>query len=160
MLYARGYALVSEGLVVVSAGDSAPTAQPGPPVLRLWDDALARLVEDPEDYPLADPQNAKRSFPAPRAVSSPVAIAVIYVLADGDAERIEELRGAESAVALIGNLYLQGRLSQHEVSAALGLCARIADSVRVCRLHRRKTVDLIDRILNLIETDMASSGSR
>lgn len=156
LLCHRGYSLVSEGMVAVSCTGSRPMLRSGPPVFRLLDDALERLDEAPERYPMADTSTPKRCFPAPRGAREARPLSTVYALADGNAEHIQELHGAEAVAELMRNLYLRGRLDTGEAATALSRCAYTARLASVRRVYRRKRVDLIDSVVDMIMRDICS----
>lgn len=152
-LVERGFGLLSEGMVVVALEARVPVAQPGPQVFRLWPEAIQRLGCDPASFAAVATNNGKRSVPAARVVPAPTRISSIYVLSDAPRAGLEQLRGADAAVALLKNLYLEGLLDLPQLGAALDRCARIADSTRVFRLSRRKHPDTLSTVVDMIAND-------
>jgi hypothetical protein len=154
----RGAALVSDGLTALEPRDSGYWALPGPPDLKLWPDALERLGESPERFPLLDPAWDKRIMPAPgRVMESPAPLGQVLVLTDGEEERIEPMSPSTTAFELVRNAFLVEYASASSQPILLAQMAKLAARVSVARLRRRRGADHLESLLDVIERELETS---
>ena len=140
-LHAAGHPLVSDGATVLWEHPGGVLAAPGPGLRRLWPDAIAHLGGDHEQYERAFPDEDKRLVPAPTMCERATPLTHLFVVEDGDDERICPLPLPEATVETARNLYLAGLVAPHSRGFLLQQAARIVRQVGVARLHRRQRLE-------------------
>lgn len=168
LLVERGCALLTEALIRVTlapadssregASRELPRALPGPAELRLCDDAVARLGEAPERFPMVAPTVMKRVVPAARVATRPHPLAVIYVIEDAETDAVVPARGADAADLLVRNLYLERLIDLPGISEALMRCAALASKVPVRRLARKRDVTRLPALVELVLDDLRAAA--
>jgi hypothetical protein len=152
-LYARHHALVTDDIAALSCDHSQVTIRPGHAALRLWPDSLLRVDVNPAAHQRLHADTQKRRLDLSDGVATePLRLASVVVLCDGDEERLERLSVPHAAFELLRHYYypeLTGTV--FSPSDLLQQCGGIAERLAVYRLHRRKTADAIDCMVELIE---------
>lgn len=102
--------LIGDDVCVLRPCEGAVLAYPGVPRLRLWGNALEATGQDRSGLERAyagDDEWDKWDVPVQEAevVRDGLALAAVYILADGDLLKIERLSGVEAASALFDHTY-------------------------------------------------------
>jgi len=138
-MLARGARSCPMASTVLGARESGYEALPGPAELKLWPDAIARLGESPDRFPIVDPGWEKTLVSRPRkARQGPMELGRVLVLADGDEERIETLSPSAQAFELVRNAYLAEYVTPSSQPLLLAEMAGLASRVPVKSLRRRR----------------------
>jgi hypothetical protein len=154
-MMARGAAFVSDGMTAL--GDNAGTFSVlvGPPELRLWPDAIERLGESPERFPVASPGWDKRTFPPQGQIADPsVPLDRVLVLGDGEREDTEAVAPSDRLFQLVKNAYLAEYVQTPSHAILLRGLAPVANAIPVRRLRRRPGPEHLDSLLDAIERDL------
>ena len=160
-LYARGYALVADDLVVVDvSGKESPMVFPGFPQLKLFPEAaVASLGDDPEKLPRLTPGYEKRVRPAAEGFSQrPIPLRRMYVLSRGSAPEIAPLAPLEALITLIGHSYVarvfKGTLQGEAASSHFLQCANVINRVPLYSLRRQPSLAALPDIARMVEEDL------
>ncbi len=156
--HARGHGIVADDLVAVDVeAADGPIAHPGFPQLKLFPQAAAQLDANPDELPRLMPDFDKRARRVPdRFPDVALHLLRIYVLQDGDAERIEPLASQQAFIEIVRHSYalVMLRASGSE-SAHFRQAVRLTASVPVQRLVRRRSIDALPNVVPLVEADLA-----
>jgi len=147
----RGFTVVADDVCVVGFGDDdAPFVYPGLPRLRLWKEALEASGRDAAQFARSyagDDEWDKFDVPLDSAAAplGSTPLAAIYLLANGDAARVERLSGIEAAEALFANTY-RGRFVTQSGDPKLHweACVRLVRSTPIFRAARVWGLDRMD----------------
>jgi hypothetical protein len=155
---AAGHGLIVDDIFAINIAPGAgPMALPGFPQLKLWPESAAKFVDNADSLPRLAPDLEKRSSIGGAGFENRrLPIRCVYILTDGDENRIEPL-GPQSAFSeLIRHSYLA------HVIAATGMSelhfrqiVALASSTRIARLHRRRSLDDLPEVVKLVEEDCA-----
>jgi hypothetical protein len=159
-LYHAGHPLVSDdilSLTIAPAGLSS--IHRAYPSLRLCPDATRAFGLDATAMPLSHPDEDKRlRFARDGFVpDGPLPLRRIYVLADGDALRIEPLAIQPAFLALLQNSFTARLLRRTgDAPAHLHQCTSLTASGLVHRLTRPRNFATLPHLVALIENDFGS----
>lgn len=159
-LHARGHAIITDDLLVLSVEPDGVQVVPGFPTLKLFpDSAAASLGDDPEALPRIDVKGEKRSRATHagfRQAALPLkAIYVLDYLDEGTEHAIEPLPPRQACVELVRHSFALRLLQKQGVSAAhLRQCSQVVEQVPVSRLWRVRSLDGLAGLATLIETDL------
>lgn len=165
MLYARGHQMLSDDVVGLSLEPSiCPVVIPSFPQFKLLPESVvAALGDDPNRLPPVAIGEKKRMHIASGFSNVPVPLKRIYVLAkDENILGIQRLQPQEALPYLIHHWYMamfgkQRLQSLHDIQH-LHQCATLIRTVPVCRLVRPHSLDLLQDVAKLVETDLAEVG--
>lgn len=157
-LAGRGFAVVTDDVLALDPHADGVYALPGPPVLRLWEDASAALFGRPDALPLLTPNWEKRYLDVEGGQTpAPLPVRTLYLLSGrepSDAPRLEPTRGPAAVLALVGNTY-HGWLGEPASRARdLAVCGALVRGARVRRLVPRDDPASLDDLAALIEHDL------
>jgi hypothetical protein len=147
----RGHRILADDVCVIDLdGGSRPIVRPGLPRLRLWRDSIEQSGRDASEYDRSyagDETFEKYDVPlAPSAaVTSPVELAAVYLLARDTRFEISPLTGARAAEAVFANTYRGAFVStagrEHSHWAA---CVRLVRGVPVYRVARPRALEALE----------------
>jgi hypothetical protein len=132
----RGYDLLSDDVVPI---DEHGRALPGCPQIKLWDDALARLGLDTEDYQRVVGSRPKFHVPVQRSPLPALPLRWVYGLDVHDGAELElvPLQGVAAFDLLGANTYRRELIADRDASwQHLQQCARVAEQAAVVRVLR------------------------
>lgn len=161
-LHARGHGVVADDVTAVQLDMDRPMLVPGFPQLKLWPEAaVSSLGDDLQTLPRLHPELEKRARRVARSFpSASLPLRRIYVLAEGESQRIEPLPAQEGLVELVRHSYV-ARLLQDAESAELSShffqCSRVVKTVPIRRLRRPKYLPALSDLARLVEEDLAQS---
>lgn len=139
--YTRGWPLVSDDVAAIRPDDEQPWLYPGPPRLKLWQDALAALGIDKtgliRDLTRADKYHLclHREF---RSTPQPLrALVMLERAEEGEAASVELLEGAESVRMVMATIY-RPRIGVrfNGYTPLFQACAGLAERIAVYRYRR------------------------
>jgi hypothetical protein len=146
----RGHRILADDVCVIDLeGGRQPLVRPGLPRLRLWRDSIEQSGRDAAHYDRSyagDETFEKYDVPLGRssAVTGPVELAAIYLLARDAKLEIAPLTGLPAAEAVFANTYRGAFVStakrEHSHWAA---CVRLVQSVPVYRFSRPRDLDAL-----------------
>ena len=154
--HARGHGLVADDLVPVDLNTpTGPMVHPGFPQLKLYPEAAAQLGDCGTDLPkLLDNHDKRarrsdRDFPQHR-----LPIRHVYVLRNGDDERIETMPPQEAFGELVRHSFV---LSLLKATDTQGLhfrqAVQLASLLKVRILQRRRSLALLPEVVRMVEAD-------
>jgi hypothetical protein len=156
-LVAAGNAFVSDGLTLVSEQTDRVFAHPGPPWFKLDDRSLRGLDLEPQSFQPVHRGTGKRLRPQ-SVVPEPLPLTAVYVLADGAEFDVQRLSGAAALAAVLENMYLAAFLEPGPVPILFQQAARVARSVPVFRLQRRRAWEAVEGTIARIEQHVESQA--
>ena len=163
-LYGRGHKLMADDIAAITFDEKdGLMLLPGFPQIKLWPDAVtAALNSNPEDMPEIYPDVPKRACPTfENFHHTSIPLKRIYILGSGGEQpEIKLLKPQEALKQIVGNSYVPMNLGndfsqiknahQHFYD-----CTKLVNQVSVCSLKRPRSLDLLPKIANLVEQDMA-----
>ncbi len=155
-LHAQAYAVMTDDLTAITIDDSGRAMVfPGVPRLKLWPDSVISLGDNPERFPLVIPDLEKRACPATSGFpETSVALEHIYVLAEGNAHKIEPMTPQEAFVELVSHTYYGWMFHSCSPSSYALQYARIVNAVPISRLTIRKSFEALPEVIRMVEEDL------
>jgi hypothetical protein len=156
-LHARGFPLVADDVVPVDLSDPArPIAYPGFPQLKLSPEAAVQMGDEPADLPRVHPDFQKRARRAASDFSTqPLPLSCVFVLETADRLAIEPLTPQQRFVELVRHSYLAQLLeSTGEAADHFRMVVQLAQCTAVLRLQRRRELNTLSQVAQLVEMEM------
>jgi len=156
--HVRGHMLVADDIVPVGVDAlSAPLTYPGFPQLKLFPEAAEQLGGQSEDLPRLLPDYDKRArrltSPFP---DGPLPLRALYVLSDGEAERIEPLPARQAFMSIVQHSFVLPLLRATSTDAAhFRQSSQLAGILPVRSLQRRRSLTLLPDVVRMVEADLA-----
>lgn len=151
----KGYFLLSDDVSVLSiTSDELPTVYPGYPQMKLWNDSIQKLGEDPSCYSKVRKQIEKHRIPIINSFwDQPLPLSKIYIINSSNLGelKLEPVKGIEKISLLKTHTYrfnfVAGRQMQSIHFKSFDLLAR---NVEVLKLTRPSGKFVFDELINLI----------
>jgi hypothetical protein len=157
-LYARGHSMVADDVTAIQADTDHPVVLPGFPQLKLWPEAAVVVGDTPETLPQVEPDLEKRARRVARGfIAAPLTLRCIYVLAEDKTRAIEPLDPQEALVELVRHSYGAKLLQTVGTSSHFLQCASVVNSVPIRRLKRRRSLEALPDLAQLVEDDFRQS---
>lgn len=158
-LHARGHGIVADDVTAVRLDTGHPMVSPSFPQLKLWPEvAVSSLGDDLQALPRLHPDREKRARPVARSFpSASLPLKRIYVLGEGESQRIEPLRPQEALVELVRHSYVSLLLQTTEASSHFLQCSSVVRNVPVLNLRRPRSLPALSDLARLVEEDLAQS---
>ncbi len=161
----KGFAVMSDDILALKPGDSAPFAQPGYPRLRLWPDSAKALFGSASALPKLTPNWDKRYLDLTaepfRFQSEPRRLSAIYVLGDAvrgqSCEPVSPMTPRDAMLALLKENG-QGMLLDNADRARE--FAQIAELVKRVPVKRIRTSENARYPADLLEAVVADLGTQ
>jgi hypothetical protein len=156
-LHTRGHGVIADDMVAVQMDDAGeqPIVWPGFPQLKLWPEAATSLGVPPESLITLHHTYVKRARKAEENFSSaPLPLKRLYVLAEGDAQSIEQLPPQDAVIELVRHSFGTRLLSSQPSGAHFSRCASLAKRLPVHRLTRPRLLDELPMLAQLVEQDV------
>lgn len=159
----RGYALLTDDVMAVSFGeDGRPLVTPSYPQIRLREDAAAHLVPDGGglvDISRNGPKKARPDRPVPTA---PVPLRAVYLLEPTYRDHAEVVAVAPrtALMALVSHTRARtivGTNAPVLLRDHLSQCTRLVEAVPPRGLRRRRSLEAIPELMDLVEQDAFGS---
>lgn len=159
MMYGRGHAMISDDIVAIENAEiAAPSVAPAFPHFKLTPEtAAAVLGDDPETLSRVCTGLEKRfrsssdNFP-----KNKTPLRAVYVLDEGTRLQAQLLRPQEALTTLIANTYLarygKQLVQNNHAVTNLRQCSNIVNHIPVYRLARPRSLDLLEDLAELIES--------
>jgi hypothetical protein len=163
-LYGRGHKQMTDDAAAININsDASPILLPGFPQIKLWPEAVtAALGDNPEELRKIHPQVEKRARPTiDNFLQKSLPLKRVYILSQGSNVEIKPLSIQEAVTKLIANSYipmlLGNKFLQTETTALhLRQCTHIAKNIPIYSLERPRSLDLLPKVAQLVEEDLAS----
>jgi hypothetical protein len=157
-LHARGHPVVADDISAVALTPDGAVLVAGIPRLKLWPEVGRALGERPERLPRVHPEREKREVDVGRGFSPrSTPLGRIYVLAEADRYRSDELRPADALVELLRHSYGAHPLRAVRTEAHFRQCARVARDIPARRLGFVRCLPRLASLAQFIEADVAQS---
>lgn len=152
-LHARQHDLVTDDIAALSCHGDEVIIPPGHAALRLWPDSLLRVSANPSVHERIHADTEKRRIDLCDGIAvKSLRLAGLVVLCDGDDERLERLSAPCATIELLRHYYYPELTCKVlGPSVLMQQCGRLAERLKVWRLHRRKLSGSIDKMVRLIE---------
>lgn len=164
----RGHPVLSDDKTVVRFGEAGPEVLSGYPTLRLWEDAVVRLGEAPDDLAPLREGRRKYLYRAPAFRSEPAPLRIVVVLtayrptaADGEepAVRVERLGAHDAVQALLLQTYRRRIVDGSGLRAEhFAWTARLAGSVPIVQLDRPTPAETVGAVADAVERQLAAAA--
>jgi hypothetical protein len=157
----RGHRVMADDVVPVDLSDPArPVVAAGFPQLKLSPAAAAAVGEDVDALVRLHHGNPKLGCPVHDAMADGwLPLARVYILAEDATLGIDALAPQAALVELIRHTYAAGLLeSSGAMATHLRQCAALVAAVRVCRLRRPLSFEMLPAVAELVESDCATGG--
>ena len=151
-----GHPLVTDDLLAITVTPGRegepPMVAPGPPLLKLWPEALDALGERPEELPQITSTKAKRMMRVEDAIlPRALPLRAIYVLGVESSVPIEPIAPQEALVELTRHSYcapaITGPAGMREHFLQ---CAALINRIPFRRLNRAFPIDRLDEMVALV----------
>ena len=154
-LQVRGHQLISDDLVPVSFDRDSVLTYPGFPRIKLFEDAILAVGEQPERFPLVHRFVEKRSFRhTEQFPMKPLEIRGVYILSDNETVSLEAVAPAAAFIELTKhsflNRFLNAMKNQQE---HFEQCQKVVRSVPVQKLNRPREFAVMNQVCSLLEDD-------
>ena len=154
--YTRGHSIVTDDVTAIQVDGEIHSVLPGFPQLKLLPGAAASLRGVPKTLPQLHSQSKKRVLRVTRdfsLVSLP--IRRIYVLAEGQSQKIEVLQPQEAFKELVRHSYVVHLLeATGSTSTHLCQCVSLASRLSICRLERQRSLSALPILARIVEEDL------
>ena len=159
-LYARGHRFVADDLLAIAAAPEGAAVYAAFPHSKLSADAIRSLGGIPNEAARYHPASVKRAWPVGRDFPDErLPLAAVFVLSDGDDERIVPLRVHAGVWELVRHAYALRLVDASGATAAhLRQCTEVARRARICRLLRRRSLTRLDDTARLVEQELTRSA--
>lgn len=157
--YKRGYRILADDVcVTVISGKGIPMIHPGIQRLKLWNDTITKLGEDPNSFRKLRPLMEKYNFPLEQKLpEKEIPISHIYMISTTNLDeiQIQTMTNVEKITTLLNNTYRRyflngiGGHDKHFVHAAY-----LAKNIRMSQIIRPTRTFLLDELLKKIEEDL------
>ena len=160
-LHRRGHPMVTDDIAAIDVDDVETKVFPAFPVMRLWPESVQSVGLIPDALENIYDGSDKRSSPASHGFAkNPVPFRTIYVLDFGSQFKIEPIAPAAAVAELLRHSFVAGILKSTNTAAVhFHRCVKLAQSVRIVRLIRRRNIAELDHLAELIEEDLVQSAS-
>jgi hypothetical protein len=155
-LFARGYPLLTDDLLLLNGKDGQVMAHPGFPQFKLWpDSAQCSLSESPEGMPKLMSDCEKRLRPVTDGFASgPARLCAIYVLANGSELMATRLTPQETFKQIVSNTFC-ARYGSRVFDGQIGRThlqnvAKIVTDVPVFKLERPSSLAKLGQLAEFV----------
>lgn len=154
---ADGNALIADDLNAIQVEAERLTVLPGYPQLKLWSDAATALVETPKLITSQCAQMPKQHHLPATFSAQPLPLKHIYVLGPASVEdSLRLLPTHEALLALVRfsrYAHVPTRTDLHRLH--FQQCAQVANMVPVSLVHRRRSLERLSALVDLIKRDLS-----
>ncbi len=149
---ARGEALVCDDVAALIAAPGRVQVLPGFPRLRLYDDSVRSLGEDPDGHAQVHVHIEKRSKRIANFVAEPVTLERLYVLASGDDFALDPLPPRGALMEVLRHTYYAHQFAPlYGFPKHLEQAARLVERLPAFRLTRPKDLARLGELVAFVE---------
>lgn len=150
----RGHALITDDIAAVQFDGDEARVWPAFPEIRLLCDSVASL--GPTCNATRPDPGDKYSFRTEKRFSTAsLPLGRVYLLTPADRNEIEPLRPVAACAEYLRHSFVAGILKPTGTTSwYFHRCAELARQIPVFRLKRRRSLELIDELAELIENDL------
>ena len=156
-----GFPVIADDLVAIQIGDERMVIIPSKPHLRLWPDAALYMGKDIEKLPRVLPAMEKRIVEIDHGTDdADVPLGRIFSLEFGTSLGILPLNFQESFQDVMKNMtfsiFYANDLEKFrdESLKLMNDCAKVATTIRVARLQRPRSLELLPQVVDMIIHDL------
>ncbi len=164
----RGFEVLSDDIVPIYQLENEVFTNSYLQSIRLWDDSISALGEDPREHDLVLSNFEKRRFNAGSRWGSLVANAYrihsIYLLrpapaAEGTGFEVsfEDVRDTKRVIELMGCMYMRSTLRGSRAASAFRLLPLVTQAVRTRYARYPLSYDSADRLIDAVIADVSES---
>lgn len=158
-LHQRGYALISDELLVVRFdGQGQPLVIPGSPQIKLWADALVGTGGDPDSAVRVRSGVDKFSVNAASIAPNELPLHGLYLLDAGEELSIQPMSPSEAFLSIVPHLYVYrfgtSFLQATGMDRSFQQLNQLLKKITVKRLLRRRDLSQLPDIAHKIEQDI------
>lgn len=152
-LQVRGHQLISDDIVPVNFIDDRALTVPGYPRIKLFEDSITAVGENPANLPLIHRFVEKRSFQCPENFSTkPIGLSRIYILEESETVFLKKLAPADAFIEITKNTYLNRYLEALEcLPEHFRHCQKLIQTIPVFKLHRPHNFATMDEVCEALE---------
>jgi len=156
-LQVRGHRLIADDIVPVNLENNDPMVVAGFPRIKLYNDSIAAVGEEPSDFPVIHRYVEKRSFRYCDSVSSePISLRGVYVLSESDEVGLEELGHAAAFIEITRHSFVNRYLKAlKDESKHFQQCHELIKRIPVCRLNRPREFSVMNDVCKLLEDNVS-----
>lgn len=155
-LEAHGHELVCDDVAAIQDRGGEPWVLPGFPRMRLYEDVLRGVGDDPARHAMVHSHIDKRSKRVARFASAPVRLERVFVLATGDDFAVTPLAPRDALMEILRHTFCA-----HQYAPLYGFkqhmerAARLVAQVPVLRLTRPKDLQRLPELVRFVEAHAA-----
>ena len=155
-LQVRGHRLIADDIVPVNFESGYPEVIAGFPRIKLYNDAIAAVGEEPSSFPLIHRFVEKRSFQYCDSVSTePIPLQSLYVLSESEGVNLEELGHASAFIEITRHSYLNRYLKAlNDESKHFQQCHQLIKRIPVWKLNRPRDFSAMNDVCELLESNL------
>ena len=153
-LCAKGHRLISDDVCAINLNKDLPKVYPAAPQIKLCLDAANFIKNDLNGFEILENVFDKIPYLVKNKFSKePIPLKHIYVLTDDDKEEIYPLALQETLVELIRHTYRIQMITSLDPSSHFLKCVNLAKAVPVSLLKRRRDLELLPKLVDMLERD-------
>jgi hypothetical protein len=156
-LHRRGHPMITDDIAAIDVNARGqPIVHPAFPLMRLWPEVVTSVGLAPDALETVYTGSPKCSTPAAAGFATgAVPLATIYLMEYGPQFQIEPIAPAAAVAELLNHSFVAGILKSTNTAAShFHRCVKLAQSVRIVRLIRRRSIAELDQLAELIEQDL------
>ena len=152
-LQARGHRLISDDIVPVNPDDDRSIVFPGFPRINLFEDSIAAVGEQPDNFPLLHKFVEKRSFKyRDKFSTAPIPLRCLYILSESEEVGLEILSPASAFMEITRHTYLNRYLKALDCQPEhFRQCRQLIQKIPVLKLNRPHNFAVMDEVCGLLE---------
>jgi len=156
-LEAAGHQLVCDDVAALVDDDARLRVLPGFPRIRLHDDAITGIGEQPGAHPVIHPHIEKRSKAVTSFARDSVLLDRLYVLASGDEFSVTPLAPSAAVMEVLRHTYYAHQYAPlYGFPQHLARASRVVSRVAAYRLTRPKDLTRLPELIGCIEAHAAT----
>jgi hypothetical protein len=156
----RGYQFITDDVLTIKfSKDNEPVAVPSFPRVKLWDDVIKYMTDQPELIRKIHPEIEKYSLKVDDRFSlESLPLKMIYVLENSQNTTITVLKPQDALMELIKSSYALNLFGETGKSRNLFQCANLVKNVPVKLLKKRQSLKELEDLIRIVEEDVLISN--
>lgn len=152
----RGHRLIGDDIVPLRLEDNRPVVAGGFPRIKLYNDSIEAVGEDPSAFPVIHRFVEKRSFQyLDRFSAEPVPLHSLYILGESENVGLEKLGDAAAFIEITRHTYVNRFLKALEAEDRhFQQCRQLVSKLPVWRLDRPRDFAVMNEVCELIEDNV------
>ena len=152
-LQVRGHRLIADDIVPINLENEVPVVVAGFPRIKLYNDAIAAVGEEPSDFPVIHRFVEKRSFQYADSVSAePISLQGVFVLCESEEVGLEDLGHASAFIEITRHSYVNRYLQAlNDESKHFRQCHQLIKQIPVWKLNRPRDFSVMNSVCKLLE---------